>query len=385
MVILQITTGAAPICFSLPNLGCQCALCVWQKDLQMKKMFVFLFIISSWLLSAAEQGNGVSLFIQVTKTEIHHLEPVSIILEIVNNGKEDFIMKSSMVCSRFESKINFGAGSLASNEEFWPGSVVIPPGKTQKLLLPDRVFSLGEHNVFVDVGFAYGLKPMRSNEVIIKVRKATNEEANIWTKECYDLYEKLKIAEIAGNEEDFLEMYDLLLSRIRHEDLFSIPIITKILDDGISALDSNDIDNIINLLAAKIYHNQKNKELVTKSIDIKYVISTTIKELKTKDEKKVNGFDLVGSNLMPWMSKDEKDAYKECLKEFIRSSNNGDAIYPIALTLLSDFPEEYKVVETTLQVTGLINKSRERESLKKLIERSIERIKQKRITNLGKE
>jgi hypothetical protein len=336
----------------------------------MKNGFLFFVLFYCSLVWSADETEMISLAIGITKTEFHHLEPVTINLKITNNSKEDFVLNASMVCVR-DTKINLG-DSCALKMGWYLGGVVITPGKTQELLMPERVFSPGEHKVSVNLGLVPGLKSIKSNQIAIKVRKATKEEALVWTDGCLDIYEKLVTAQKSRNNDTFSSMYYLLLFRIRHEDVFCIPIMAKILDDGIIGFNDREWEDFIYSMGGKIYHN---KEFIEKNIDIKYVISTILKSLKTK--KNIRELDSVIKELMPWMSNNDKKSYKEFLKSFIRDNNDENTTYLASDSLLAYFPEEYKVVETAVLSPTIIN-PRYKKELKERIESAKKRVTNKR-------
>lgn len=297
------------------------------------------------------QDKGLTLTLVLDKSEVHNFEPVNITLRLANHGKEEVVMASSQVSSSTETRIDFGDACTPCIDQWEPLShgVVVPPGKTVELRMPGRVFAtVGEHQVVSILFGGAGIKPAKSNPVPLKVRQATDEEVRAWRQECLDLYEQAKAARRRNDSETFWALYGLLTNRIGQDRIFSISIWAKILEDDL--LDDETSKGVIHSLGALIHHSQKEKELVEKTIDIQAVIRMALKALKTEDVKKVNSWDLVASDLRPWMSDADKLAFKESIKACLRNTHDGGGdAYMVALLFLGVFPEESEIVEKALQ------------------------------------
>lgn len=332
-----------------------------------------LFSSFFFLLAVFADEAEVSLDIELSKTEIHHLEPVTVRLKVTNHGKKDFVMKSTMVCSQNDMQISFSDACTESTEHCLGGAVIIPANKTQELLMPDRVFGPGNHKIFVIMSCPE-FKSIKSNEIPVRVRKATKEEAMMWSKECYEIYEKMKDARKSGDREAFFIMKNLLFGRLEHEELFSIPIVTRVLDDGV--IDYENMLGAVHMMNIRICRNQKDKEFVEKNIDLKPVISLMLKMINEKDEAKILEMSLLGYNLMPWMSDDDKNEYRESLKEFIYNHKH-KGTHPVALAatmLIANFPDECEMLEKAMQSPGFVG-DMDRENLKTALQNVKSKIK----------
>jgi hypothetical protein len=312
----------------------------------MKHCFIAWLVVCSFLAKAADKAaTGISLNSELSKTEFHHLQPVTVRLKVNNHGNQEFVMTSSMVCSGLDTKICFGDSSTTV-VNLLSGGVVIPPGKTQEILLPDRTFPVGEYKISFYLNQP-GFLPIKSNEVFIKIRKATKQEASIWLKECYDIYEQLKMAKKSGNQDTEVALYNLLFySRFRCENIFTIPIMTKILNDDMLAMENSEKIELVHSLWVNIANHRKNKERLEEYIDMKFVISTALECLYEK-KKMIVGFDLVICDLEPWMSSNDKKLLNKQLKEIICKSNNELTAWLAFITFLRYFPEEYEWAEKT--------------------------------------
>ena len=90
----------------------------------MKNLFMcILFFCCSLARSADDTGDKISLSVELSKTDIHHLEPIAVKLKITNRSKEDFILKASMICSLFDTRISFG-DLCATNVQCLNGGVI---------------------------------------------------------------------------------------------------------------------------------------------------------------------------------------------------------------------------------------------------------------------
>lgn len=302
-------------------------------------LLMFFFCHFAW---SAEDAK-ISLHIELSKTEFHHFEPVTVKMKITNIGEKEFVFKTYMVC-RDDMKIDWGDSSTARGVAPLEGGVIIPPGKNVEVIMPERVFSPGEHKISIYIPLQdWGLNPITSNEIPIKVRRATKEESLAWTNRCYDIYEKMKLAWKLGDREALVQLYCLLLLRLNHEIDFSIPIMARMLDEDLIGMNDEERDTFIYSLGCKVY---KGSEDLEKNINMRYVIAMVIKAFKKKRD--IATIDSVARELLSFMKKEEKGRYKDTLKNVIFTTKDEGGFYHTSVSLLGYFPEEYAVVEKTL-------------------------------------
>lgn len=304
------------------------------------RVYILLLIFFCCNFSWSAEDAKISLHIQLSKTEFHHLEPVTVRLKIANIGKTDFVFKSSMVCCD-DMKIDMGDSSTVRGLVPLEGGVIIPSGKNLEIIMPERVFLPGEHNVSLAL-YTPCLRGV-SNEISVKVRKATKEESLAWIKQCYDIYEKMKQADKSGDRESMAQLHHLLLLRLNHEIVFSIPIMAKMLDDDLIGMNDKEREIFICSIGGKIYNGRSDLE---KNINIRYVIATVNKWFKKK--RNIVMIDSVARELLPYMKKEEAGRYKDALKEIICTTKDEEIFYEMSVPLLGYFPEEYAVVEKRL-------------------------------------
>ena len=316
------------------------------------------------------QEKPLSLSLQIDKTEIHHLEPVSITLKLTNHGQEEFVMETSLVCSDFDTRIDFGDVSVAClnlMELREGGGIVIPPGKTLEWRMPDRVFPfIGKHCVFARSCFRIGVKTVKSNVVTLNVRKATDEEARTWANACSELYEQIKAAEKAGDSENARFLRQVLFCRLNQDEVLSIPLIARILDEDILG------DDGIVRMTYRLKTSLCEPKNISKNVEMRPVIAAVLKQLQKHNDRQMIELCLIGRKIESRMSDDEKSRYKESLKSFIQHRKGGST-YLVSILFLASFPKEYEVVEKAMQVP---NSPENDDYQKKTLGDALERAKQ---------